>query len=297
MSGRRKISLKRLLNSHQTNHLLAATSTRRLLLVAGEARHIERFLSSLIVIKGCAASCRPSVRTVPCSPQISSIPRIEQGGTLVKNKKQIDSPISAVQTSSLTRRKFVRGAATIAAVAATVPLEPIFRETAATIKAAPAGNGRSADSSAANRSNDCFNYRKNMALANKVNMGPQADNGDAATFTDFSCSYSKGLLHDSLGIPSGAAMTSLKNAFATGSPADFANIVVGTPGGGPNSKLNGPQVALAFDLEGLDSHASVIPVAPSVASAQTAAEAVEHYWGALLADVSFTDYATNTLAG
>jgi len=46
--------------------------------------------------------------------------------------------------------------------------------------------------------NDCFNYRKNMALANKVNIGPQAGNGDAATFTDFSCSYSKGLLHDSL---------------------------------------------------------------------------------------------------
>jgi len=213
----------------------------------------------------------------------------------VKNKKQTDPLISAVQTSSLGRRKFVKGAATIAAIAATVPLEPIFREKETTTQAAPAAGGP--NSGAANRANDCFNYRKNMALANKVNIGPQADNGDAARFTDFSCSYSKGLPHDYLGIPNAAAMASLKQAFATGQASDFANIIVGTPGGGPNSKLNGPQVALALDLEGIDSHSTVIPPAPSVASAQTAAEAVEHYWGSLLADVPFTEYATNPLAG
>src|SRR5262249_14986001 len=73
------------------------------------------------------------------------------------------------------------------------------------------------------------------------------------------------------------------------------NIVVGTPGGGSNSKLNGPQGALAFDLQGLDSHATVIPPAPSVASAQTAAEQVEHYWASLLADVPFSQYSSNPL--
>src|SRR5205085_8617786 len=100
----------------------------------------------------------------------------------------------------------------------------------------------------------------------------------------------------SLGVPHAAAYASLTNAFATGTPGEFAGIIVGTPGGGTNSKLNGPQGALAFDLEGLDSHSSVIPPAPSVASAQTAAEQVEHYWGALLADVPFTQYAINSLA-
>ena len=54
--------------------------------------------------------------------------------------------------------------------------------------------------------------------------------------------------------------------------------------------------ALAFDLEGLDSHATNIPPAPSVTSAQTAAEMVEHYWAALMRDVNFTDYATSPLA-
>ena len=195
------------------------------------------------------------------------------------------------------RRDFVKGAATIAAVAAAIPLEPMLGGKEFVAEAVPAGNGTTtATSATANRANDCFNYRKNMALANKVNIGAQPDNGDTARFTDFSCCYSKGLLHDSLGIPNAAAMASVKNAFATGNAADFANIIVGTPGGGPNSKLNGPQVALAFDLEGMDSHSTMIPPAPSVVSAQTAAEQVEHYWGALLADVPFTEYAANPLA-
>jgi hypothetical protein len=38
-----------------------------------------------------------------------------------------------------------------------------------------------------------------------------------------------------------------------------------------------------------------MPPAPSVASAQTAAEEVERYWGALLRDVPFTEYPSNPL--
>jgi len=45
-----------------------------------------------------------------------------------------------------------------------------------------------------------------------------------------------------------------------------------TSGGRPNSQLNGPQGAIAFDLEDIDSHAGVIPAAPSVASAQAGTE-------------------------
>lgn len=193
------------------------------------------------------------------------------------------------------RRRFL-GQATAAALAVgAVGLAPALGGKESVAEAAP-GNGN-ANSNAANRANNAFNYRTKMAQDQKVNVGPQADNGDAARFTDFSCSYSKGLPHDNLGVPNAAAMQSLKKAFDTGKASDFASIIVGTPGGGPNSKLNGPQVALAFDLEGLDSHATVIPAAPSVASAQTAAEEVEHYWGALLRDVNFTDYATNPLVG
>lgn len=199
----------------------------------------------------------------------------------------------SVGAAGLSRRNFVKGAATIAAAAATVPLEPSLGEKESVAEAATGGNGTS---NAANRMNDCFDYRKNTALAERINVGPQPDNGDSARFTDFSGSYSKALPHDGLGVPNAAAFLSMRHALANGNAEEFANIVVGNPGGGPNSKLNGPQAALAFDLEGLDSHCTLIPPAPSVTSAQTAAEQVEHYWAALLADVPFTEYATNLMA-
>lgn len=189
----------------------------------------------------------------------------------------------------LSRRNFVKRAATITAVAAAVPLEPLFggKHSIAEASVVPYGSAARAAAS--------FNYRTSMAQAQNIDVGLQPDNGDADAFTDFSGCYSKGLAHDGLGVPNAASWLSFKNALTTGNFSDFENIIVGTPGGGPNSRLNGPQGALAFDLQGLDSHASVIPPAPSVTSAQTAAEAVEHYWGSLLADVPFTQYATNSL--
>jgi hypothetical protein len=196
---------------------------------------------------------------------------------------------SVADPGKVSRRNFVKGAATIATVAAAIPLRPLLGGNESDAEASVI------DYSSPNRANASFNYRKNMAHAQKINVGGQADNGDAARFTDFSCSYSKGLSHDGLGVPNAAAMLSLKKALTTGDQSDFANIVVGTPGGGPNSKLNGPQVALALDLQGLDSHATVIPAAPRIDSAQAAAEQVEHYWGSLLADVPFTQYSTNLL--
>ncbi len=147
------------------------------------------------------------------------------------------------------------------------------------------------------RTKASYKYRRRTAKAEKIEVGVQADNGDKARYSDFSGLYSKGLVHNSLGIPNAAAELSLIHAFETGEQSDFNNILVGTPGGGGNSKLNGPQVALAFDLEGLDSHATVIPAAPTTRSSHTAAEQVEHYWGSLLADVPFSDYGTNALVG
>src|SRR5262249_46460469 len=146
------------------------------------------------------------------------------------------------------RRKFISragmaGAVTVAA--ATIPLEPLLNSAKSAVQSAPLND----NSGSTNRVNDSFNYRKNMALAEKINVGPQPDNGDISRFTDFSGSYSKALLHDSLGIPNAAAFASLRTAFATGKATDFNGIIVGTPNGDGNSKLNGPQGALASDFE------------------------------------------------
>ncbi len=178
-----------------------------------------------------------------------------------------------------------------AAVTVGIPLEPLFEGKHGQTEASviPYGSG--------GRTNASFQYRENTAQAEKIDVGVLPDSGDWLTFKDYSANWSKCLKHDALGIPDAASYQSLLHALKTGRFQDFENIIVGTPGGtGPNSFLNGPQGALAFDLEGLDSHATNgIPPAPSVTSAQTAAEEVEHYWCALLRDVQFTDYPNNSL--
>jgi hypothetical protein len=57
-----------------------------------------------------------------------------------------------------------------------------------------------------------------------------------------------------------------------------------------------PLAGLAFDLEGTDSHQTIIPAFPSVASRALADQAVELYWQALCRDVNFTDYPTDLTA-
>ena len=204
---------------------------------------------------------------------------------------------SAITTRAIpkdaSRRKFLGGISGMAAAAATVGaigLEPLLggKESVAEASVVPYPVDTRADAS--------HHYRVNTATAEDIDVPEQADNGDSDRFTDFSGNYSKALLHDGLGVPNAASWLSLTHAMQTGEFSDFEKIIVGTPGGGPNSKNNGPQGALAFDLEGLDSHATVVPPAPSVASPETAAEEVEHYWAALLRDVPFTQYASSPLA-
>src|SRR5260370_27775348 len=203
-----------------------------------------------------------------------------------------ESPYLGNAPRSESRRKFLGGVSGIAAAAATVGaigLEPIFggKESAAEASVVPYNSETREDAS--------LSYRTTTANAEHIDVGVQPDTGDATTFTDFSGNYSKALEHDGLGVPNLASYLSFKHALTTGQFSDFESIIVGTPGGGPNSKENGPQVAFAFDLEGLDSHATVVPPAPSVTSAETAAEEVEHYWAALLRDVPFSQYHTNSL--
>jgi hypothetical protein len=203
-----------------------------------------------------------------------------------------DSLPSPDALPSKSRRKFLGNASGVAVAALTagaIGLEPLLggRESIADASVVPY--------SSEGREDKSLNYRVGMANAEKIDVGRQPDNGDATRFTDFSGNYSKASLHDALGVPNAASWLSLKHALKSGEFEDFEKIIVGTPGGGPNSKHNGPQGALALDLEGLDSHATVVAPAPSAASNITAAEEVEHYWGALLRDVPFTEYPTNSL--
>src|SRR5271165_7087496 len=207
-----------------------------------------------------------------------------------EEKSGKNGPIGPTDSS---RRSFLGkvGGATAVALAAGIPLEPVFE-----------GKHGEAEASVIHyRSNrrtiNSWQYRRDTAQAEKIDVGELPDNGDLQRFTDYSGNWSKCLQHSVLGIPNPTSYQSLLYALQTGRFVDFGNVLVGNPGGtNATATLNGPQGALAFDLEGLDSHATVIPPAPSVASGQTAAEQVEHYWAALMRDVPFTDYSTSSQA-
>ncbi|HEX7774882.1 MAG TPA: twin-arginine translocation signal domain-containing protein [Pyrinomonadaceae bacterium] len=205
-------------------------------------------------------------------------------------KEKKDASTSKNEKPQLSRRNFVKGAATLAAAASVIPLKPLA-----------GGSGSTAEASTVpyvsnKRANDSFLYRRRVAQENKIDIGVRPDNGDRARYKDFSALYSKTLPHNGLGVPNQAAYLTFLNALEDESFVALNGITVGTPGGGPNSRLNGPATAFAFDLEGLDSHAFVNPPpAPTVRSNQTATEEVEHYWAALLRDVPFTEYGSNPL--
>lgn len=206
-------------------------------------------------------------------------------------KKGKKDPITSnTEKSQVSRRKFVQGAATLAAAAATVPLKPLLGGPGSTVDASTIPYQSNT------RANDSFQYRRRVAQDNKIDPGVLPDNGDRARYKDFSGLHSKALAHSGLGVPNQSSMLSLLNALEDESFTALQSVIVGTPGGGPNSRLNGPATSFAFDLEGLDSHAYVIPPpSPTVRSAQTATEQVEHYWASLLRDVPFTDYGSNPL--
>ena len=192
------------------------------------------------------------------------------------------------------RRSFLGkagGLTAMAMAASVIPLEPLLGGKESQAEASVI------DYKSSTRANDSDFFRKSTANDEHINLGVLPDNGDAAKFSDHSGTWTKCLLHDNLEIVNQNSYTSFVNALTSGKFQDFENIIVGNPGGtNVTAQLNGPQTSLAFDLEGLDSHATNIPPAPSITTAQTADEGVEHYWAALLRDVAFIDYSTNPVA-
>jgi hypothetical protein len=119
----------------------------------------------------------------------------------------------------------------------------------------------------------------------------QTPNGDEARYADKCGTYTKGLKQNAYGRVNLPAYQSLKKALASGDPADFKNIIIG----GTRTQ-NGPQGALALDLEGADSAQYVSPPAPEVASEEYGTELIELYWASLLRDTNFTQCASVALA-
>lgn len=121
-----------------------------------------------------------------------------------------------------------------------------------------------------------------------INNGEEEDYRNDSGCPNFIANFSKGLPHNYLGEVDPTAYYTLITALKSGQPADFEAIpLVG------KRKLTNPQAGLAFDLEGLDSHAATIRPAPRIDSAENSGEAVELYWMALLRDINFTEFEQN----
>ena len=164
-----------------------------------------------------------------------------------------------------------------------------------------------------------------------VGSKPHPCNGDEEKYADrnFCASYTKGLPHYATDdFPANKVKgevlpkeyCKLLKALDSGKPSDFANIPQGCSTGASKSAkavlaaqtasrfapatlattkaprpFVNPQAALAYDLEGFDSHQLAIAKAPKFNSKEEAGEMIELYWQAIARDVPFSDYATNPI--
>jgi membrane-associated phospholipid phosphatase len=142
------------------------------------------------------------------------------------------------------------------------------------------------------RAQQSFANREKAALDDRLLPIPkQTPNRDEHLYPNFVGNYTKGLPHNQIGEVDTKAYRTLLSAIDAGSFRAFEKVPLGG-----NVKQGNPLSGLALDLEGVDSHQLAIPAAPAVASQVRADEAVELYWMALLRDVNFADYATNSMA-
>lgn len=179
--------------------------------------------------------------------------------------------------SSTSRRGLLRSLG--AATAVTAGLRPAYAD-------GGSGNGDGNGT----RVEQSFQVRLGAALRERQVPTPaHPTNGDEGRYASRIGNFSKGLPHNSAGEVDATAYESLIDALSSGDPSDFEQIRLGG-----TVKLVNPQSGLAFDLEGTDCHQMAIPPAPAIASREAAAEAVELYWHALLRDVPFSQYATNS---
>ncbi|HEX8070663.1 MAG TPA: vanadium-dependent haloperoxidase [Pyrinomonadaceae bacterium] len=190
------------------------------------------------------------------------------------------------------RRKFLGTVGAAAVAAGVVSLEPLAGGRRTTAKAAavePQGSNQ--------RANQCAKIRRDAATAGQAATPSNLQhptNTDEDIYPNKLGNYSKGLPHNPDGTVVLSAYNALLRALSTGSQADFNALPKGAGPFGRNQ--TNPQSGLAFDLEGGDGHAFVIPPAPAFASREIAAEIAENYWMALLRDVPYAEYGVNSIA-
>jgi len=190
------------------------------------------------------------------------------------------------------RRAFLTQAGAAAAVAVGAVATPSTASAASTGRAYGSSDATNATQ---NRINRAYHMRISEAAEDReIPQARNVNNGDDALYPDKAGTFTKALPHDAYGRVNPTAYASFKAALASGKFSDFENMNMGG-----TRTLNGPQGGLAYDMEALDGTQfgqPQVPPAPTLASHQSGTELLEHYWGALLRDVPFTEYGSSALA-
>jgi hypothetical protein len=136
------------------------------------------------------------------------------------------------------------------------------------------------------RAQIALDLRKRSAFAqNERPISSMAANGEEDSLPNRIACFTKGLPRSQFGEVNASAYNVLLAAIRSQSHADFERI----PRGG-GRKLNNPQAAFTYHLEGGDPHTFDIPPAPSIATQAASRETSELYWQALCRDVPFLSY-------
>lgn len=189
----------------------------------------------------------------------------------------------------ISRRRFLRSGSE-AGIAITTARAGLGAMLVQAVKSAAEEPERSVSEKRAQRS---FEIRCDAARTSTNASHPlPATNGDEERYPDKRASFAKGLPQNELGEVEPSAYSEWLSILASGEPERFERV--------PRdplavAKLNNPQATYAFDLVGLDSHATRLPPPPAFASAAMAADMGELYWQALTLDVPFRDYETSRL--
>ncbi len=199
--------------------------------------------------------------------------------------------------SGVSRRKFLGGlggAAAAAMASGVIGMEPLANAaTGSTTAASTAAASHGAITAADVRRKAAWQMRKDMGdywwSRGKVD---HPTNGDEQLYASRIGNYSKSMQHNAFGEVDPAAYNSLLAAIDSGKAADYDAMIL-TPGA---IKQTSPQCGLAFDMEGIDSHAVAVPPPPAISSKEIAAEITESYWMALLRDTNYLDYGSSPLA-
>lgn len=158
--------------------------------------------------------------------------------------------------------------------------------------AAPAGLAGAAPLSEASRSGRReLAYQLRIHNAERALQRPalvQPSNGDEERYPDYVASYSKALPHNDRGEVLPVAYQTMLAAIR--GEVQYTQIPLGG-----DTRLANPQAALAYQLEGLDSHDLTIAAAPAFDSLEIAGELLELYWHALARDVPFVDYGQEAI--